>query len=54
MVRITAKKSAGTGTDTTGKETDMLEAYIDYKRANELDPVRLRPTPYEFMLYFDI
>ena len=33
--------------------TDMLEAYIAFKRANELDPVRLRPTPYEFTLYFD-
>ncbi len=33
--------------------TDFLEAYIDYKRKNELDPVRLRPTPYEFTLYFD-
>jgi glutamine synthetase len=34
--------------------SDLLEAYIDYKRTNELDPVRLRPTPYEFTLYFDI
>jgi len=33
---------------------DMLEAYINYKRINELDPVRLRPTPYEYTLYFDI
>lgn len=32
---------------------DLLEAYIEYKRKNELDPVRLRPTPYEFTLYFD-
>jgi len=34
--------------------TDLLEAYISYKRINELDPVRLRPTPYEYTLYFDI
>ncbi len=34
--------------------TDMLEAYIAYKRTMEVDPVRLRPTPYEFTLYFDI
>ena len=34
--------------------TDLLEAYISYKRVNELDPVRLRPTPFEFTLYFDI
>jgi glutamine synthetase len=33
--------------------TDFLGAYIEYKRQNELDPVRLRPTPYEFTLYFD-
>ncbi len=33
--------------------TDLLEAYIDYKRQVELDPVRIRPTPYEFTLYFD-
>ena len=32
---------------------DLLEAYISYKRVNELDPVRLRPTPYEFVLYYD-
>lgn len=32
---------------------DFLEAYIAYKRQVELDPVRLRPTPYEFTLYFD-
>jgi glutamine synthetase len=34
--------------------TEMLEAYISYKRTMEVDPVRLRPTPYEFTLYFDI
>lgn len=33
---------------------DLLEAYITYKRRNELDPVRLRPTPHEFVLYYDI
>lgn len=33
--------------------TDLLEAYISYKRQVELDPVRVRPTPYEFTLYFD-
>jgi glutamine synthetase len=34
--------------------TDLLEAYISYKRQNELDPVRIRPVPYEFVLYYDI
>ncbi len=33
--------------------TDFLESYISYKRQVELDPMRLRPTPYEFSLYFD-
>jgi glutamine synthetase len=33
--------------------TDLIEAYIGYKRQVELDPVRIRPTPYEFTLYFD-
>jgi glutamine synthetase len=34
--------------------SDLLEAYISYKRENEVDPVRIRPTPYEFSLYFDV
>jgi glutamine synthetase len=34
--------------------TDLLEAYVAYKRSAELDPIRLRPHPYEFSLYFDI
>ncbi|HVN54259.1 MAG TPA: type I glutamate--ammonia ligase [Anaerolineaceae bacterium] len=33
---------------------DLLEAYISYKRQVELDPVRMRPTPYEFSLYYDV
>ena len=33
---------------------DLIEAWIDYKRVNEIDPVRLRPHPYEFELYYDI
>ncbi len=33
---------------------DAIEMWVDYKRANEIDPVRLRPHPYEFKLYFDI
>ena len=32
---------------------DMLETYIAYKRETEVDPVRMRPHPYEFTLYFD-
>ncbi len=33
--------------------TDLLEAYIAYKYENEVDPVRMRPHPYEYTLYFD-
>jgi glutamine synthetase len=33
---------------------DVLETWIDYKRKREVDPVRLRPHPHEFALYFDI
>jgi glutamine synthetase len=34
--------------------SDLLESYIGYKRETEVDPVRIRPTPYEFSLYFDV
>jgi len=33
--------------------TDMLNTYIAYKRETEVDPIRMRPHPYEFSLYFD-
>ncbi|PZR53760.1 type I glutamate--ammonia ligase [Xylanimonas oleitrophica] len=33
---------------------DLISTWIDYKRANEIDPVRLRPTPHEFELYYDV
>ncbi len=33
---------------------DALETWIAYKRENEVDPVRMRPHPHEFELYFDI
>jgi glutamine synthetase len=33
--------------------TDLIETYIDYKTATEVDPIRLRPHPYEFFLYYD-
>ncbi len=32
---------------------DMLETYIAYKREVEVNPVRMRPHPHEFTLYFD-
>ena len=33
--------------------SDLIETYIEYKRTKEVDPVRIRPHPYEFFLYFD-
>jgi glutamine synthetase len=33
---------------------DVLDAWIGYKRTNEVDAIRLRPHPYEFSMYFDI
>jgi len=34
--------------------SDLIDTWIDYKRKNEVDPIRLRPHPWEFALYFDI
>ena len=33
---------------------DAIEEWVDYKRENEVNPVRLRPHPHEFELYYDI
>jgi len=33
---------------------DLIETWISYKREHEIDPVRLRPHPWEFQLYYDI
>lgn len=33
---------------------DVIETWIAYKRAREVDALRLRPHPYEFCLYYDI
>ncbi|HLC60612.1 MAG TPA: type I glutamate--ammonia ligase [Candidatus Nanoarchaeia archaeon] len=33
---------------------DLIETWIDYKRTKEIDPVRLRPHPWEYQLYFDV
>jgi glutamine synthetase len=33
---------------------DLIETWIDYKRTEEVDPIRLRPTPHEFALYYDL
>jgi glutamine synthetase len=33
---------------------DFIRNYIEYKRTKEVNPMRLRPHPYEFALYYDI
>lgn len=32
---------------------DMIETWIRWKREKEIDPMRLRPHPFEFSLYYD-
>ena len=32
---------------------DLINSFINYKRTEELDPIRLRPHPYEFDLYYN-
>jgi glutamine synthetase len=32
---------------------DLVETYLGYKRSREIDEIRLRPHPYEFLLYYD-
>jgi glutamine synthetase len=41
-------KAGGVFTD------DLIETWVEYKRLNEIDAIRLRPHPWEFMLYYDI
>jgi glutamine synthetase len=33
---------------------DAIETWISYKREAEVDPVRMRPHPHEFELYYDV
>ena len=33
---------------------DVIKAWIEYKIEHEIEPARLRPTPLEYALYFDI
>ncbi|HUQ64237.1 MAG TPA: type I glutamate--ammonia ligase [Acidimicrobiales bacterium] len=34
--------------------SDLIETWVTFKREREIDEVRLRPHPWEFMLYYDI
>jgi glutamine synthetase len=33
---------------------EFIELWIDYKMSKEVNPMRMRPHPYEFHLYYDI
>ncbi len=33
---------------------DLIETWIEFKRKSEIDPIRLRPHPHEFELYYDV
>jgi glutamine synthetase len=33
---------------------DVIDTWVSYKRENEIDPIRLRPHPWEFYMYYDI
>jgi glutamine synthetase len=33
---------------------DLIATWIDFKRSAEIDPIRLRPHPHEFELYYDV
>jgi glutamine synthetase len=33
---------------------DAIDTWLDYKRVHEVDPIRLRPHPYEFQMYYSI
>ena len=35
-------------------DKDLIDTWIDFKRKQEVDYVRLRPHPAEFELYFDL
>jgi len=32
---------------------DLVQTWVAWKRERELDPIRLRPHPHEFYLYYD-
>jgi glutamine synthetase len=33
---------------------DVIDTHLSYKRRREIDEIRLRPHPYEFVLYYDV
>jgi glutamine synthetase len=47
------EKDHGFLTDSGVFTTDFIQNWIEYKLDNEVNPMRLRPHPYEFSLYYD-
>ena len=33
---------------------DLIETWIEWKKSKEVDPIRLRPHPHEFELYYNV
>ena len=33
---------------------DLIDTWIEWKTLNEIDPIRMRPHPHEFELYYDL
>jgi glutamine synthetase len=33
---------------------DLIETWIEWKTVNEVDPIRFRPHPHEFEMYYDL
>lgn len=33
---------------------DLIESYVNHRRENEVEPLKLRPNPYEFQLYYGV
>jgi glutamine synthetase len=33
---------------------DLVETWVEYKRTKEIDPLRFRPHPHEFEMYYDV
>lgn len=33
---------------------DLIDSWVSWKRLNEVDAIRLRPHPYEYMMYYDV
>jgi len=48
------KARKGVVITTSSFTKDAIHEWLEFKRTKELNPIRMRPTPHEFYLYFDI